>query len=82
VALGCPLSVPADQAFIRFLFSVRKLTALIGVSPMPSSAISKIGNLLSFQHVSQYRIEFLSKMGIVCRIGIRVIIKHLPVNNL
>ena len=82
MALGCLLHVPADLAFIRFLISVRKLTTLIGVSPVPSSAISKIGNLRYFQHISQYCIEFLSVVGIVCNIGIRVIIMNLPVNNL
>lgn len=82
VALGCLLHVPAELAFIRFFFCVRKLATLIGVSPVPSIAISKIGNLLSFQHVSQYCIEFLSVMGIVCNNGIRVIITNLPVNNL
>ena len=76
------LHVPADLDFIRFLISARKLATLIGVSPVPSSAVSKIGYLLSFQHVSQYCIEFLSMMGIACNIGIRVIIMHLQVSNL
>jgi len=82
VALGCLFYVPADLAFIRFLISVRKLATLMGVSPMSSTAISKIGKLRSFQYVFHYCIEFLSMVGIVCNIGIRVIIVHLPVNNL
>jgi len=81
VALGYLLQITVDLVFIRFLISVRKLDTLIGVSPVPSSAIFKIGNLRSFQHVSQYCIEFLSMVGIVCNIGIRVIIMHLTVNN-
>ena len=54
VALGCLLHVPTDLAFIRSLISVRKLTTLMGVAPVPSSAIPNISNLLSFQHVSQF----------------------------
>lgn len=82
MVLGCLLRVPADLAFIRFLISVRKLATLTGVFPVPSSVISKTGTLHSFQHVSQYCIEVLSMVGIVCNIGIRVIIMHLQVNNL
>ena len=82
MTLGCLPHFPADLAFIRFLFSVRKLAALIGVSPVLSRAISKIGNLLSFQNVSQYCVEFLSEVGIVCSIGICVNVMHLPVNNI
>ena len=77
-----PSPSSADQAFIRLLTSVRKLATLTGVSQVPSSAVCMIGNLRSFQNVSQYRIEFLSVMVILCNIGIRVIIMHWPVNNL